>query len=345
MTQHRAPVRFAVIGANHGHIYSQAEILLRAGAELAGFFAAEEDLAVSFGSAFPGAVRVSERDRLLEDPSINLIVSAAIPSERAGLGIDVMRHGKDYMSDKPAFTTLEQVEEARQVQAQTGRIFSVFFSERLGNPATVHAGELVREGRIGQVMQTIGLGPHRLNYPSRPAWFFQKDRYGGILVDIASHQVDQFLFFTGSRRAEVLSAVVANYAHPETPELEDFGEALLRGDGGTGYLRVDWFTPEGLPVWGDGRLTILGTEGTIEIRKYIDPAGREGDSHLFVTDRRGVEYIPCQGMPTPYGEQLLADIRDRTQTALPQEHVFLTSELAIQAEMRALRLGYLKADG
>ena len=165
------------------------------------------------------------------------------------------------MSDKPGFTTLDQLAEARRVQAETGRIYSIFFSERLGNPASVKAGQLVRDGAIGRVLQTIGLGPHRLNLPSRPDWFFQKERYGGILVDIASHQVDQFLFYTGSKQAEVLSAVVANYNHPQFAELEDFGEMLLRGDGGTGYMRVDWFTPDGLPVWGDGRLTLLGTRG------------------------------------------------------------------------------------
>jgi predicted dehydrogenase len=338
-------ISFAVIGANHGHIYSQAEELLKAGARFSGYFIPEEDLAQAFGRSFPDAPRVMDREHLLDDAEIDLIVSAAIPSERAPLGIEVMRRGKDFMSDKPGFTTLEQLAEARRVQAETGRIYSIFFSERLGNPASVRAAELVQSGAIGRVIQTIGLGPHRLNLPSRPEWFFQKDRYGGILVDIASHQVDQFLFYTGSTRAEVLSAVVANYHHPQYPELEDFGEMLLSGDGGTGYMRVDWFTPDGLPVWGDGRLTILGSEGTIEIRKYIDPAGRPGGSHLFLTDRRGVEYIPCEGLPCPYAAQLLEDIRTRGESALPQAHVFLASELALRAEAAALRRGFLRAGG
>jgi predicted dehydrogenase len=341
----KSTIRFAVIGANHGHIYSQTEILLQAGAELAGFYIPESDLAEAFSRAFPDAHCADGRERLLEDPSIQLIVSAAVPAERAPLGIEVMRHAKDYMSDKPGFTSLSQLEEARRVQAETRRIYSIFFSERLGNPASVRAGELIQAGAIGRVLQTIGLGPHRLNLPARPNWFFRKERYGGILVDIASHQVDQFLFYSGSTRAEVLSAVVANYAHPQYPELEDFGEMLLRGDGGTGYMRVDWFTPDGLPVWGDGRLTILGTEGTIEIRKYIDPAGRPGDSHLFLTDPKGVEYIPCQGLPTPYGAQLLQDILERSETAVPQAQVFLASELALQAEAGATRLGFLSGRG
>ena len=335
------PVRFAAIGLNHGHIYGQVNLLLRAGAELAGFYAAEPDLAAAFSAAYPGVRQAGDPREFLEDPTLALIVSAAIPADRAPLGIEVMRHGKDYMSDKPGFTTLAQLAEVQQVQAETGRIYSVCFSERLENSATVRAGALVQAGAIGRVVQTVGLGPHRIHPPQRAPWFYQKARYGGILTDIASHQMDQFLFFTNSTEAEVVAATVANYRHPEHTELEDFGEALVRGNGGHGYLRVDWYTPGGSRVWGDGRLTILGTDGYIELRKYVDLAGREGGDHLFLVDGKGEHYEDCSQVDRPYGRQLLADIRDRTETALPQAHVYLASRLALEAEAQAQRLGHL----
>jgi predicted dehydrogenase len=241
--------------------------------------------------------------------------------------------------------------EARRVQAQTGRIYSICFSERLSNAATVKAGQLVQAGAIGQVVQTIGLGPHRHNPSQRPAWFYRKAQYGGILTDIASHQIDQFLFFTNSTRAQVIASQVANYKHPQHPEFEDFGDLLLRSDTAngpasgpaTGYIRVDWFTPDGLNTWGDGRLTILGTEGYIEVRKTVDIAGRPGGDHLFLVDQTGTHYLDCSTVDLPYGRQLLADIENRTQTALPQAHAFLVSELALQAEVQATRLGNLNA--
>ena len=335
------PVRFAAIGLNHGHIYGQVNLLLRAGAELAGFFAPEPELAATFAQAYPQARRAGSAEELLEDPSIQLIVSAAIPSARAGLGIATMRHGKDYMSDKPGFTTLEQLAEARKVQAETGRIYSICYSERFESRATVRAGELVQAGAIGQALQTIGLGPHRLNLPSRPDWFFEREHYGGILTDIASHQMDQFLFFTGSQSAQVVASQVGNRHHPQYPGLEDFGDALLRGDGGTGYVRVDWFTPDGLPTWGDTRLTILGTDGYIEVRKNCDIAGRPGGDHLFLVDGKGTQYIDCSSVELPYGAQLLHDIRERTETAMSQAHCFFASELALKAEAQADRLGDL----
>jgi predicted dehydrogenase len=330
------PVRFGVIGLNHNHIYGMTDLLLDAGGELAAFFAPEPELVAEFARRYPQAPRARSAEEILESSSIDLIASASIPDERAGLGVSAMRHGKDYLTDKPGFTTLDQLAQARAVQRETGRIYSVCYSERFQNRATVRAGELVQSGAIGRAIQTIGLGPHRLNAPSRPSWFFERSRYGGILTDIGSHQVDQFLFFTGSTSAEVVASQVANFAHPEYPELDDFGDMLLRGDAGRGYIRVDWFTPDGLGTWGDGRLTILGTDGYIELRKYIDLAGRPGGDHLFLVDRRETRYVDCRGTDLPFGRQLLNDVRNRTETAMTQAHAFLASELALRAQAQAV---------
>jgi predicted dehydrogenase len=329
------PVRFGVIGLNHNHIYGMTNLLLDAGGALESFFAVEADLAASFAERYPQARRARSMAEVLEDEAIGLIASASIANERAGLGITVMRHGKDYLSDKPGFTTLGQLAEARRVQRETGRIYSICFSERFQNRATVRAGELVQAGAIGRPLQTVGLGPHRLNASSRPQWFFQHERYGGILTDIGSHQADQFLFFTGSTSAEVVASQVANFAHPEYPQLEDFGDMVLRGDGGTGYVRVDWFTPDGLSTWGDGRLTVLGTDGFVELRKYVDIGGRSGGDHLFLVDQKQQRYIDCQDVKLLFGRQLLDDVRNRTETAMPQAHAFLASELALQAQLQA----------
>jgi predicted dehydrogenase len=311
----RAPaLRFAAIGLNHSHIYGQTRALLDAGAELVAFHAEEDDLAAAYARAFPTARRVADRRAILEDRGIALVVSATIPDLRAATAIEVMRHGKDVMVDKPGVITLDELAAVRQAQRETGRIFSVCFSERFENRATEKASQLVAAGAVGRVLQTVGLGPHSLRNNPRPDWFFQRRRYGGM----ASH--------------------IGNLGNPETPELEDFGEVLLRGDGGTGFIRVDWFTPKGLGVWGDGRLTILGTEGTIELRKYIDIAGRPGGDHLFLVDGQGVRHIDCQAEPLPYGPRLIQDVLNRTETAMSQQHCFLATELALKAQASAVRV-------
>lgn len=334
----RPSLRFAAIGLNHSHIYGQTVALLDAGAELVAVHAEEDDLAAAYIQRFPQARRVADRHEILDDTRIPMIVSATIPDTRAATAIEVMRHGKDVMVDKPGVITQAELAEVRRVQAETGRIFSVCFSERFENRATERASRLVAAGAIGRVVQTVGLGPHALRNNPRPDWFFQRKRYGGILCDIAAHQCDQFLHFTGSTRAEVVASHIANHANPDTPELEDFGEVLLRGNGGTGYIRVDWYTPKGLGVWGDGRLTILGTEGYIELRKYIDVAGRPGGDHLFLVDGKGMQHIDCSAEPLPYGQRLIADVLNRTETAMRQEHCFLATELALKAEAMATRV-------
>ncbi len=331
-------IRFSAIGLNHGHINSQVEAVIRGGGELVSVYAKEPDLLAAFTKRFPQAKPARSEAEILEDKTIQLVVSAAIPDERGPLGIRVMKAGKDYMADKPGITTLEQLAEIRKVQQQTKRIYSIMYSERFENRATVKAGELVKAGAIGQVVQTIGLGPHRISLSSRPEWFFDKKRFGGIICDIGSHQVDQFLFFTGSTKGEVVASQTGNIHYPQHPNFEDFGDATLRGDKGTGYIRVDWFTPDGLSTWGDGRLTILGTDGYIEIRKNVDIAGRTGGSHLFLVDKKETRYIDTSKDVTPYGTQLVDDILNRTETAMTQAHCFLATELALKAQKQAQRL-------
>lgn len=332
-------LRFAVVGIDHGHIFHHVDGLIAEGAEFVGYCDRTTDPALleAFRAKYPDAP-VLDRDAIFADDSIEVICTAAVPRERAGIAIRAMKAGKDVMLDKPGVTTFAQLEEVKRTVAETGRIFSICFSERLNVPSAVKAGTLIREGAIGTVIQTIGLGPHRKSPDSRPDWFFRHEDFGGIIVDIASHQIDQFLFYTGSETAEVTASSVGNFAAPETPEFEDFGEVLLRSDHASGYIRVDWFTPDGLPIWGDGRLTILGTKGYIELRKYIDIAGREGGDHLFLVDTSGVTHIDCSDEPLPYFGQFIADVRNRTETAMSQRHVFEVCRLSLEAQTRAAHI-------
>jgi predicted dehydrogenase len=275
---------------------------------------------------------------ILQDKSIQLIASAGIPDQRAPLGVRVMQAGKDYLADKPGITTLEQLAEVRKTVAATGRKFAVMYSERLEVRSAVYAGELIRQGAIGRVIQTVNLAPHRVNAPSRPEWFWDKARFGGILTDIGSHQADQFLYYTNSTEARVVASQTGNLAHPTYPKFEDFGDMVLTGNGGTGYVRVDWYTPDGLSTWGDGRLFILGAEGYIELRKYINVAsGLAGGDHLYLVDKKQARYIDCKEVALPFGPQFVADIVERTQTAQDQKQALLAAELVLTAQKAATR--------
>lgn len=335
-------IKFSVININHNHIYGMVDAVTRGGGQLVSFYAKEPDLVAAFAKKYPNAKLAKGEKEILEDPSVQVILSSAIPIERAPLGIEVMKHGKDYLVDKPGITSLAQLKEVRRVQKETKRIYNIMYSERLENRATVKAGELVKSGAIGKVIQTIGMGPHRMNVTVRPEWFFDYKYSGGIITDIGSHQFDQFLFFTGSTKADIVASQIANINHPQYPKFEDFGDVMVKGDGGTGYIRVDWFTPDGLKSWGDGRLTILGTEGYIELRKNVDIAGHDGGNHLFLVNNKETRYIDCSKEPLPFGEQFVNDVLNRTETAMPQEHCFLATELALKAQKMAKMVSFKK---
>jgi predicted dehydrogenase len=328
-------IKFSVIGINHSHIYGMIGAVQKGGGELVSYYIKEADLLAQFAKKYPKAKQAKSENEILEDPTIQLVLSSGIPIDRAPLGIRVMKHGKDYLVDKPGVITLEQFAEVKRVQKETKRIYSIMFSERFENRATVRAGELVKAGAIGKVIQTVNLAPHKMSPETRPEWYFDTKYCGPILTDIGSHQFDQYLFFTGTTKAEVVASQMGNVNHPQYPKLYDFGDVMLRGNGGMGYIRLDWFTPNGVSTFGDGRLTILGTEGYIEVRKTIDLAGRPGGDHLFLANQKEIKYFDCSKDALPFGGQLIDDIINRTETAMPQAHCFLATELALLATKKA----------
>jgi predicted dehydrogenase len=326
---------FAAAFLDHGHINGQVKGLLEAGGECRCVYDPQPERAKAFAEKF-GGLKVSESfEEILEDPEIQLVAGAAVPSERCGIGLRVLEAGKDYFTDKSPFTTLAQLEQAKEAVERTGRKYMCYYSERIHTEAGFHAGELIRQGAIGDILQVLIMAPHNLNKPSRPDWFFDKEKYGGILTDIGSHQFEQFLTYTGAKDAKVRFARVANFANADKPGLEDFGEASLEADNGAScYCRLDWFNPKGLRTWGDGRTFILGTKGTMEVRKYIDLTSEPKESQvIYLVDEEGEKRIPCAGkVGFPFFGQLIRDILDRSETAMTQDHCFKAAELAMRAQ-------------
>ncbi|MDO8538921.1 MAG: Gfo/Idh/MocA family oxidoreductase [Opitutaceae bacterium] len=331
---------FAAAHLDHGHIYGQCNGLLEAGAELKWVYDADEKKVSAFQAKYPQARVARSLDEILADPEIKMVAAAAVPCDRGPIGVRVLEGGKDYFTDKTPFTTLAQLDAAKAAVARTGRKYMVYFSERLHVEAGMHATDLVAAGAIGKVIQVIGLGPHRLGKANRPAWFFEKAKFGGILCDIGSHQFEQFLTYTGATDATVTQAAVGNFANPDKPEFEDFGEASLLGDNGTSnYIRVDWFTPDGLATWGDGRTVILGTDGYIELRKYLDVARDKTGDNVYIVDHKGERYLNVAGkVGFRFFGELILDCLNRTEKAMTQAHAFKAAELCLRAQLAARKI-------
>lgn len=331
---------FAATALDHGHIYGMTNGLLEAGGTLKYVYDPDPDKIKAFCKAYPEVKVATSEDEILNDQEIQLVAGAAIASKRCDLGLRVMDSGKDYFTDKAPLTTLEQLERAKAKVKETGKKYAVYYSERLHVESAVFAGQLIQDGAIGKVVQVMGMGPHRLNAKGRPDWFFQKEHYGGILCDIGSHQIEQYLYFADVKDATVVRSQIANYNNPKYPELDDFGDAMLVGDNGTtNYFRVDWFTPDGLRTWGDGRTIILGTEGYIELRKYIDIGRENTGDHVYLVNNEGERHIPVSGkVGYPFFGELILDCLNRTENAMTQEHAFKAAELSVTAQNQAVRI-------
>lgn len=332
---------FAAAFLEHGHIYGQCNGLIEAGAVLKWVYDADPAKVKAFLEKYPGTAVARSYDEILADPAVKLVAAAAVPSERGAIGCRTMSAGKDYFTDKTPFTTLDQLAEAQRVAAATGRKYMVYYSERLHVECAMHAGDLVHGGAIGKVVQVIGLGPHRIGpKPNRPAWFWERAKYGGILCDIGSHQIEQYLFYSGATDATVTQAAIANHANPDVPEFEDFGEASLQGNNGTtNFFRVDWYNPAGLGTWGDGRTVILGTKGYIELRKYIDVARDKQGDQLYLVDDKGEQHLSLAGqVGFRFFGELVLDCLNRTEKAMTQAHAFKAAELCLRAQAAARRI-------
>jgi predicted dehydrogenase len=272
--------RFAAIGLDHRHVYDLTAGLLAAGAVCAGYDPATTDPRVlaGFRKRFPD-VPAAARERLMDDRSIDFIVLCAVPRDRAAIAIEAMRCGKDVMVDKPGVTTTDHLAAIEAAVSETGRIWSICLG-RLTSPAVQAAIGVARSGELGRLVSLTSLAPHRLNRALRPDWFFDREAYGGIINDIGVHSIDQFLAFADVSDATIAASMIGSFG-TAPPGFEDFAEITLRSGSMTGTMRLDWFTPDGLPDWGDGRLFLVGTEGTLELRKNLDIEGRMGGGRVF----------------------------------------------------------------
>lgn len=331
---------FGVIGLDHGHIYAMCNGLLESGATLTSVYDSDPRKVSEFLKRYPQAAAAGSEDEILQNPDIRLIASAIKPCDRCRLGVKVMRHGKDYFADKPGMLTFEELEQARRCCEETRRKYAVYFGERIHVEGAVYTQQLIERGEIGRVLQVTILAPHRLNKTTRPAWFFEEEENGGIIADIGSHQIEQFLSFSGAKTAKVLHSTVANYCNPDKPHFYDFGEGnLLADNGATCYFRVDWFTPGGLGAWGDGRVFIMGTEGTIEIRKYIDVANSTKGDHVFLVNKDGEYKFEVTGkVGFVFFGKFILDCIHRTENAITQEHTFEAMRVTLEAQETAYHI-------
>ena len=331
---------FGSVGLDHGHIMSMTKELIAAGGVCKAVYDPDPKKVERFVKAFPDVKVAASEEEVLGDKEIKMIASACITSQRADLGLRVMSAGKDYFTDKAPLTSMEQLAAVRAKVKETGLKYMCYFGERVHSESANFAGYLIESGAIGQVVQVLGLGPHYLMPEGRPSWFFEREYFGGILCDIGSHQIEQYMFFSGNEDATVVRSNIANFANPQYPTFEDYGDAMLVGENGAvSYFRVDWYNPNSaINVRGGGQI-LLGTKGFIDRRSHFDPATGKSVGELFMANDKGEIGFEIAGkVGFPFFGQLILDVLNRTETAMTQEHMLKAAELSVQAQMQAVKI-------
>ena len=336
-------------GLDHGHVFEIVDRIAKAGAEVV-CHVADGGLLEHYENWQTESQAVTY-DELLADDTIDLVVTAAVPNRRADIALAAIAAGKHVVTDKPGLTTMAQLDAIRAaIAGRPGRPWTVLFTERYENRAIAEAVRLARSGAVGRIVHVVGAGPHTMWAKRRPDWFWDPDATGGILVDIGSHQVDQFLSITGLTAADVsvVASMVGNVASADHPRMQDVGSMTLAGRSGpsgsgpevqeqgiVGDHRLDYLTAKGLGTWGDCRLTIVGTEGTIEARANVDVAGADGAEHLIVVDSDGTRRVDVSNVVVDWGEQLLADLADDGERLMTQQHAIDVTDVCLRAQAAA----------
>jgi len=328
--------RIALVGADHNHLYEIIDRLVKAGASAVAHTA--EGQFVEHYSGWQASSAEASIDDILADDTIDLIVTAAIPNRRASIALAAIEAGKHVISDKPGLTTTDQLDAVRAaIAGRPGRPWTVLFTERFENRAINEAVRLAKSGAVGTVVHVVGAGPHTMWAKRRPDWFWDPDATGGILVDVGSHQVDQFMSITGAVAADVsiVSSMVGNVASADHPAMQDIGSMTLAAGAVVGDHRLDYLTARGLGTWGDCRLMIVGTEGTIEARANVDVAGADGAEHLIVVDADGTRRVDISGVVVDWAEHALADLADGGERLMTQQHAIDVTDVCLRAQAAA----------
>jgi len=344
------------VGLEHPHAFGIAFALQGAGADIVSFCSArpDDDLMVSgFGELFPTATKRADIHAILANDAVDVVVPVAIPCDRCHDARVALGAGRHVLADKPIAIDQAQLNSLRAATAASGEtgesattkpVFGVWFSERFESRATGRAIELVADGAIGDLVEVIGLGPHRLSAESRPEWFFDASRAGTLLTDLMTHQVDQFLHLATISGHDPASVRVVNaqqhlhhggtlaVAGASLAGFTDHASIDLQAGKLSAYLRVDWLSPAGLDTWGDVRLMLTGTAGSIEVRKNIDLASpTPGGDHLLLANGDGVERVDCADVALPHATAFLDACRGEPTWFANPDHTFRVLELCLDA--------------
>ncbi|MGQ9632259.1 MAG: Gfo/Idh/MocA family protein [bacterium] len=329
-------MKFGIIGCQHGHIAQFIdEMLAIPGTEFLGIVEDDPWLAESLSRRYD--VPLLERREDLLNLGVELVGSSARNDLKADLICYCLGRGLHVMVDKPLVITLGDLGRVMSAVEGSRAQLGLMLTERF-NPPIAHLKNLIDRGELGRIVHFTILKPHKIVASTRPPWHFVKSQNGGIIADLAIHDVDLLRWYLGCE-VKSFHAYESQYTLLDKPAFSDNAEIfLIMENGATAFLRPDWLMPDAYPTWGDGRIFCVGTEGCAEIRTTGDPfAGTPGE--LIVTTNKSA---PRKITPDPVGRNLAQDFIDRIEgrgiCLLTHSEIFKSTETTLRIAEGAKRI-------
>lgn len=300
-------IRLAVAGMAHPHVtYVLSELPHRPELRLVAVSDPDPDNVAAYAESIGDVPAYADHQEMLARHEVDVVSVNGVYIDRAVAVVDALHAGAHVVVDKPLCTSLEQLSTIETAAAATGRLVSLVFEKR-AHPVTRAARRLVAAGTLGDLALITSTGPHPLRHLTRPSWFFTAD-YGGVLADLAVHDVDVALALTGARDGIVVGTC-GKRAYPQYPEFSDHGAMLLAAGEVMATIDAHWLAPES----GKGRyeMRLVGTQGTAEMR------WTEGELGVATHDRDAwLEPLPPKHRPVEnFFGALLAGQRPEVGTA------------------------------
>jgi len=323
-------IRVGVAGCQHPHVeYIYTEVASRRNVTIEAVAEPDQVTRAAAARRF-GVPAYADHRELLDRHRLDVVVAAGDFAGRGRIVADSLQAGAHVLADKPLCTTAGDLGDVEASWLAGDRELSLLLEKRCW-PPTLALLNLINADVLGEITLFAASAPHRLMRAARPPWFFDPVSYGGILNDLAVHDLDLLLWLTGTTGG-VITGWTGNRTMPEHPGFDDHGLAVFRGtDGLLGTFEVHWLSPEAAPYHGDYRLRVTGTQGTAELTWK--------DGHIVVATHLRPPYQPPLPAPIRPACGFFDAVCDGRSQMITGSDAIAATRLALAAQASAADAG------
>lgn len=264
----RSPVQVGLIGCGRIAQAVHLRLLTRmAGVRLTALAETDPARLAKAGDRVRRAARFTNYTRLLARPDVDAVVICLPNALHAAVAAAALRAGKHVYLEKPLATSLAEARPVLRAWQASGLVGMIGFNYRFHRLYQA-ARTCVQSGRVGPIVAARSV----FTTPPQPlpAWKRARHSGGGVLLDLASHEIDLLRYVLGQEVAAVSADVRSLHSEGDTATLQ------LRMTGGTQaqvFVALGAAEAAGCEVYGQAGSVRLDRYGSWTVRVSGSRAG------------------------------------------------------------------------